>query len=229
MQISRKRLIGLVIGGVLVGATLSATAQEGSPAPKQDAQQGARQGEKAGRPRKVPGPGAAMRAEMVFPGVDGGPIRTVRTDRGVLRDVDGRVLVIREQDETTVRVPLGDDTKIGRDGEPAELSDLKAGDRVFTVRVREGDGEYRTAGVRAISEERWAEMQQREEQCRENPQRCRAEKRQRMAQRCAANPQACRAKLRRQGVGRGPAQEAPPAVEEDGRTPAERAGEALFL
>lgn len=174
MKLSGRWALGLVAGGVLLGSVVSSSAQEGSPAPSD-----APKRPKDARMHMRPGPQAlkhAMRSEAVFPGRDGGPIRTVRTDRGVLEAVDGKTLTIAEQDGTKVKVTAGDDTRVRRDGEQATLSDLKVGDHVLAMRQKEGDGEFALRGVQAISAERFAEMRQRRQECQQNPESCRGRK-----------------------------------------------------
>lgn len=174
MKLSGKWALGLVAGGVLLGSVVSSAAQEGSLAPS-----GAPKRPKDARMHGGPGPQAlkhAMRSESVFPGRDGGPVRTVRTDRGVLEAIDGKTLTIAEQDGTKVKVTAGDDTRVRRDGEQASLGDLKVGDHVLAMRHKEGDGEFALRGVQAMSAERFAEMRERREECRQNPESCRGRK-----------------------------------------------------
>ena len=103
----------------------------------------------------------AIRGEVVVPARgEGEGYVTVRFDRGILVRVDGTTLVIDEADGTTVEVPTDDETRVYRDGDAVELSELQAGDHVATFRVKEGDT-FVTKGVRAISPERWEEGQER--------------------------------------------------------------------
>lgn len=164
MRISGRMAAALVAGGVLLGAVGSVAAQE-SPAP--------------GDKRAPNGEGAAgsikhaMRGEFVLSGRDGGPVRTVRIDRGELRSTTSDSVTIREADGTTVAIPVGAGTRIGRDGERATLGDLTEGDAVFATRVKDGDGAYATTAIRAVSPKRRAEMEQRREACRQDPRPCR--------------------------------------------------------
>ena len=119
----------------------------------------------------------ALRGEFVVPG-EQGTFRTVRIDRGVVERIDGSTVVIKEDDGTVVEVATSDETRIARDGEAVEVSTLQAGDHVFAHRVDDGDGLV-TKSVRAFSPERWAEMEQRREECRANPRQCRADRRSR--------------------------------------------------
>lgn len=124
----------------------------------------------------------AIRGEMVVPGEEDGTFRRVRIDRGVVERVDGTTIVMKEDDGTVVEIPTGSDTRIVRDGEQVAVSDVRAGDHVFAHRVNDGDG-FVTRGVRAFSPERWAEMEQRREACKDSPQQCRAERRERRMER----------------------------------------------
>jgi hypothetical protein len=111
--------------------------------------------------------GHAIRGEIVVPEREGDGYVTARFDRGVLQRVDGSTLVIEEADGTSVEVPTDDETRVYRDGEDAELSDLQAGDHVATMRVKEGDA-FVTKGVRAISPEQWEEGHERRDDRREH-------------------------------------------------------------
>lgn len=169
MRIGRLQLLTLVLGGVLVGGMVSAGAQEETE-PVQET--------RFARPHRGPLKGA-MRAQFVLPPNDDGEIRTVRMDRGVLQSVNGRTLVIEQEDGTVVEIPVSEDTRIRRDGSEASTGDLAAGDHVHTVRERIGDEQFTTRAVRAISAERYAELEARRaehrelrEACEENPEEC---------------------------------------------------------
>lgn len=168
MRISGKSALGLVVGGVILGSIVSVAAQE-TPAPTPGA-------EVAPRPKMHGlhhgGPKGAIRSESVYPGVDGGPVRTVRTDSGTLSKVDGNTLTISEADGKTVEVEVADATRIMRDGAEAKLADLEEGDHVTTVRTKEGDAAFTTEAVRAVSAERYAELEAQRAACRENPETC---------------------------------------------------------
>lgn len=114
----------------------------------------------------------AIRGEFIVPGEEDGTFWTVKTDNGLFGGVNGTTLSIKEDDGTTVEIPTSDDTRIKRDGERAALADLREGDHVKAVRADEGSG-FVTKHVRAISPERWAQREQRREDCRDNPQQCR--------------------------------------------------------
>jgi hypothetical protein len=180
------RFIGpVVVGTLLVGglayagaSAMTATdevslAQSEEPAPET--------GPRGDRPHRF-GPRGAIRGEFVMRGEEEGTFRRIRLDRGVIESISGSTIVVKEEDGTTVEIPTSDDTRIGRDGEEAELGALKTGDHVFASRVNDGDG-FVTRSVRAFSPERWAEMEERREQCKANPEQCRAERRERRLER----------------------------------------------
>src|SRR3972149_286202 len=93
MRISWKGAVGLVIGGGLLGSVVSGAAQAPTPTPA-PAQPGDgwKRGPGGHGPGHGGGPWLAIRSESVLPGIDGGPIRTVRTDRGELKAIDGSTL-----------------------------------------------------------------------------------------------------------------------------------------
>ena len=182
-----RRLVGPLLAGALlvgglayVGASAVtandevALAQSEDPAPEEG------EGRRPGRHRF--GPHGAIRGEFVVRGEEEGAFRRVRLDRGVIESISGSTIVVKEEDGTTVEIPTSSDTRISRDGEEAELGALQTGDHVFASRANDGDG-FVTRSVRAFSPERWAEMQERREQCREDPEPCRAERRERMKER----------------------------------------------
>lgn len=180
MRITWKGLLGIVAGAFILGSTISVAAQDSTPTPDggSSAESEERDGPKLGLRRGLHGPGKhAIRSEAVLPPLeDGGEFRTVRTDQGRLERIDGSTLVIAEEDGTEVTVPVQDDTRIRREREEAELSDLEVGDHVHTVRVKEGSGDFVTEGIHAVSAERYAELEERRaefaeriEACREDP------------------------------------------------------------
>jgi hypothetical protein len=181
MRFGRRHLGSLLIGALAVGGVAyvgayAVTASDNVSLTQNEEEPNSGETE---RSRKGPhkfGPRGAIRGEFVVPGEDEGTFQRVRTDRGVIDRIEGSTIVISEADGTTVEVPTSDDTRIGRDGEEAELGELKAGDHVHTMRVNTGDG-FVTRHVRAVSPERWEEMEQRREECRENREQCRDERR----------------------------------------------------
>lgn len=181
-----KRHVGALVVGLLAVSGIAYAGARAMTSPSEDvvlAQENVPPGEQA---QREPGEGGkfrpgfhrAIRGDLVVPGETEGTFQNVRIDRGIIERIEGSTVVIKEDDGTTVEVPTTDETRIGRDGERATIGDLQAGDHVHTVRV-----EAVTRMVRAISPERWAEMEQRREQCRANPQECREKRMQRRAER----------------------------------------------
>jgi hypothetical protein len=165
MTFIRKHLASVVIGALAVGGVSYMAAQAATgPQQLQLAQDSTPQqpDRQPAGPRAGGGPGAglgrAIRGEAVV-GTRQGEFKTVKFDRGTLDSVDGTTLVIKEADGTTVRVATDDNTKFRRDREQAQLSDLKAGDHVAALQVKDGDS-YTTKFVRAFSPEKFAELQQ---------------------------------------------------------------------
>jgi hypothetical protein len=179
MASGRKHLVTFFTGLFVVGGIAYVGAQELTAPPSvalaqdtQDPPAGEQAaGDEARRDHPRPRLHRAIRGELVVPGETEGTFQNVRLDRGVVERVDGATIVIKEDDGTTVEVPTTDETRVRRDGEEASVGDLRAGDHVATVRV-----EGATKLVRAFSPERWQEMQERREQCRENPRECRRER-----------------------------------------------------
>jgi hypothetical protein len=168
MSFLKQHLAAVMAGVVVLGGSVFVATQQLAAAPDggdtialaQDSATG--DGSPADGPRRH-GPGGfpkAIRGEVVVPEREGDGYTTVRFDRGILARVDGTTVVIDEPDGTTVEVPTDDDTRVYRDGESAELSELVAGDHVATMRVKEGDA-FVTKGVRAISPEQWEDGQER--------------------------------------------------------------------
>lgn len=173
MKLSWKAGVALVIGGVALGSIVSAVAQDTS-----DGTNGTDTKVEEVHFRGPGGPGGPhgrglVRSESVVQGEEEGQFNTIKVDRGVLKGVDGGTLTIEEADGKTVEVSTNDDTSFRRDGEEAELGDLKNGDHVTTFQVKEGDGDFVTKRVKAISAERWAELEEQRQACEENPAECR--------------------------------------------------------
>ncbi|MEX0875153.1 MAG: hypothetical protein WD646_07700 [Actinomycetota bacterium] len=169
MQISRKMLLGLVLGAAVVGSMGSVAAQSGddpSPSPSAEVEKGVHFMGGHGHGRG----GKAIRSESVLPPAEeGGEFRTLRTDSGTLDSIDGNTLTIAEEDGEKVEVTITDDTDVRRDGEEAGAGDLEEGDHVRTHRVKEGDGEYATEHVGALSAEKYAEMEAQRQACEDDP------------------------------------------------------------
>jgi hypothetical protein len=170
MKLLWKTGAALVVGGVFLGSIVSAVAQD-SP---ETAPQGAKVGEAGfrGHPGGPHGRGL-VRSESVVEGKENGEFVTIKADRGVLNGVDGNTLTIEEADGKTVEVATNDDTNFRRDGEEAKLGDLKTGDHVTTFQVKEGDGDFVTKRVKAISTERYAELEKQRQACEDDPAQCR--------------------------------------------------------
>jgi len=99
-----------------------------------------------------------VHGELVVQGKDN-ELRNVRLDHGVLQSVDGSTLHLKEADGSTVDVTTTEQTRIMRDGHVAKLSDLQAGDNVWTMRLKQDGGEFTTMRVRAVSPERMKELE----------------------------------------------------------------------
>jgi hypothetical protein len=99
-----------------------------------------------------------VRGEGVFARKNG--TVTAQVNRGFLSSVDGTTLVISEADGTTQRVGTTSDTRFRRDGQKASISDLKPGDHIATLAVKQGDS-FTTKFVRAYSPDEWNARQQK--------------------------------------------------------------------
>ncbi len=170
MQISRKMLIGLVLGAAVVGSVGSVAAQTDDPSPSPSAEVERAPGEGMGFGPHGPGHGKAIRSTAVLePEEEGGEFRTVQTYSGTIESINGSTLTIAQADGQKAGVGVTDDTDIRRDGEEAELGDLKVGDHVRTHQMKEGDGEFVTEHVGALSAEKYAEMEQQRQACEDDP------------------------------------------------------------
>ena len=172
MRIGKLQLLALLLGAVVLGGMATVTAQEAPDEPRE-------QGAKARMHRGGHGLARhALRTEAVVPGDEEGTFRTIRRDSGVIESISGSTLRIEEADGHIAQVSVSDDSTIRRDGQEASLDDLEVGDHVMAVQVDDGDG-FVTKGVRAISAERYEELEQRREACREDPDECRGQRRSR--------------------------------------------------
>jgi hypothetical protein len=93
--------------------------------------------------RHGPG-GGAVHSEAVVPNQAGTGFVNVTTDSGTLNSVDGTTVDLKEGTDTktydaSVKVDVGDNAKVYRDGQTAQLSDLKAGDHVTVIQSPEGN------------------------------------------------------------------------------------------
>ncbi len=180
MGFIKRHTATLVVGALVVGAIsyagANALTSSGEGALLTQSEDGAQQrpeGVKAHKGRPGPrGMRGAIRSEAVVPKREGEGFNKVKFDRGVLERVDGSTLVVKEADGTSVQIPTSDETKIHRDGEDAALGDLKAGDHIAASQIDEDSG-FVTRFVRAVSAERFAELEQKREECREDPMECR--------------------------------------------------------
>ena len=170
VQISRKMLIGLVLGAAVVGSIGSVAAQTEEPSETPSAEVEKAPGEFR-RGHGGPGRhGKALRSTAVLePAEEGGEFRTVQTYSGTLEAIDGNMLTIEMADGETAEVAVNNDTDIRRDTEDAELSDLEVGDHVRAHQLKEGDGAFVTEHVGALSAERYAEMEEQRQACEDDP------------------------------------------------------------
>jgi hypothetical protein len=100
-----------------------------------------------------PGPGfghfmgGPVHAEAVVPKPDGSGFDTVTTDSGTLNGVDGTTVDLKEgTDKATykdsVKIDVGSDATVIRDGKKATLADLKAGDHVRVIQGPKGNAVF---------------------------------------------------------------------------------------
>jgi hypothetical protein len=85
--------------------------------------------------------GARMiRAEVVVQGAGGAPV-DYRVDRGVIASATSTAIVLREQDGTTVTIPLGATTSIIGGGHAVVVGGLRRNLRVLVIRHANGPAE----------------------------------------------------------------------------------------
>jgi hypothetical protein len=104
--------------------------------------------------------GPPVHSEMVVPTRNGEDFETVTQDSGTVKSVSGDELTITEGTEEatyrTVTLEIPADAKVVRNGEDAELGDLKAGDRVHVSQSSDGsfvfatDGEYFEEAIKRL-------------------------------------------------------------------------------
>jgi hypothetical protein len=140
MSFLTKHWFTVAVGGLLVvGGSFVAAHALSSPAPEQISLTQA--SAPASPAPKGAGAGLGLRrlvhGDLVVQGKND-ELRDVRVDHGVLQSVDGTTLVLKEADGATVDVPTGDRTKIVLDRRPAKITDLKAGDQIWTLRLKDG-------------------------------------------------------------------------------------------
>ena len=151
MSFVKKHWFGVALGAlVVVGGSFVAANAMSSPSPQQiSLTQAQSQPEASAAPKTRGMRGQRLvHGDLVVQGKDG--LRNVRVDHGVLQSVDGSTLVLKEGDGSTVDIATTEQTKFRRDRQPATITDLKPGDNVWTMRVKQGES-YVTMRVRAVS------------------------------------------------------------------------------
>jgi len=164
-------LLGLVLGAAVVGSIGSVAAQTDEPSESPSAEvERAPDGPKGLHFHGGPGHGKALRTTAVLePEEEGGEFRTVQSYSGTLESIEGNTLTIAMADGEKAEVTVNDDTDIRREREEAEIGDLKVGDHVRTHQMKEGDGEFVTEHVGAVSAEQYAEMEAQRQACEDDP------------------------------------------------------------
>ena len=168
MSFVKKHWFGVTLAAfVLVGGSYVGAHAMSSPKPQQvsltqatQASPDAAAAPKARRERLGLGLRRLVHGDVVVQGKDN-QLRNVRLDHGVLQSVDGSTLAIKEADGSTVDIATTEQTRIVRDGQVVKVGDLKAGDNVWTLRVKDDGGQFTTMRVRAISPERAKELESR--------------------------------------------------------------------
>jgi Cu/Ag efflux protein CusF len=156
---SGKKMKVAIASGIaaVVAVAASAIAQTGTPSPtatpqKPAAREGMRPQRLCGHPGKALGIrerfGRVVHAEAKVQLQEG--FATMITDRGEITAVDGDRVTIKRADGESVSVRTGERTRVCRNGEPAQVSDLKKGDRAAIFQSRR-DGETVVRGIRAFS------------------------------------------------------------------------------
>jgi hypothetical protein len=136
----RMALAAGFVGAVAVAATAFGQTGGATPSPSDHPN---RPGHKMGRRNLVHSESKVQ--------VDGG-FALVIVDRGEVTAVSGRTVTIKRADGESVSATAGDDTKVRRNGEDAQVSTLKAGDRGEIVQV-ERDGARTVRAIRAFSKD----------------------------------------------------------------------------
>jgi hypothetical protein len=151
MSFVKKHWFGIALGAVAVvgGSCVAAHAASGSTQ-QVSLTQAQVQASAAPKARAGLGVRRLVHGDLLVQG-KGGELRNVRVDHGVLQSVDGSTLVLKEGDGSTVDIATTDQTKFVRDRQPAKITDLKAGDQVWTLRLKNADGSFTTLRVRARS------------------------------------------------------------------------------
>lgn len=133
-------LTGLVGVGVSYADDPTPTAQ---PSATPSATPGAERGEHARRPLLK----RALHGEVT---VGGKQTRVIAFQRGEVLKVSTESITVRSVDDFTATYVVTTDTKVRQAGEPGEVDDLRAGDRVRVAALKDGD----TLTARVIGEPR---------------------------------------------------------------------------
>ena len=137
----------LALTGVALAApTLTAasgTAPAAAPSPSSadpsaKAAKGPRGKHKGLRGGHLRAPGRAVHAEAVVKDKDGKFI-TVYTQRGKVTAVSATSITLNSDDGFTATYTVNADTKIGKDGKPAKIGDVKVGDSAGLFAVKSGE------------------------------------------------------------------------------------------
>ncbi|MGH2703715.1 MAG: hypothetical protein ACRDJ4_01050 [Actinomycetota bacterium] len=147
---------GIAAVVAVAGSALAQTG--GTPSPtappeKSAARQGLPKGKRfCGLPGRAVGIreafGRVVHAEAKVQAREG--FATMIIDRGEITSVDGDRVTIKRADGETVTVRAGEQTRVCRNGEAAQVSDLKKGDRAAILQGRR-DGESIVRGIRAFA------------------------------------------------------------------------------
>jgi hypothetical protein len=152
MSFVKKHWFGVALGALVVvgGSFIAANAMSSTPSPQQiSLTQAQSQPEASAAPKAGGVRGRRLvHGDLVVQGKDG--LRSVRVDHGILQSVDGSTLHLKEADGSTVDIATTEQTRFRRDKQPAKITDLKGGDNVWTMRVKNGES-YVTMRVRAVS------------------------------------------------------------------------------
>ncbi len=141
MDRSRWTQLGAVVGAcALLGAAGGIVGS--AAAPSSDSKADSKSGSKTERHRRgarlgLGGP--PVHSEAVVPNSAGDGFQTVTSDSGKVKSVSGSELTVTtgtdEADYRDVTIEVGDNAVIRRNGRKAELSALKAGDRVHVLQA----------------------------------------------------------------------------------------------
>jgi hypothetical protein len=134
----RAKAVTAALVCVVVGA--SAGIVGSAAAPSKDKPSRSAQGNRPGPPGPRHGP--PIHAELVVPNKAGDGFVDVTIDTGTVESVSGDQLTIKQGTKSatykTITLTIPSDAKIHRNMQEAQLSDLKAGDKVHVARSSEG-------------------------------------------------------------------------------------------